>query len=300
MPPTTLYVIGNGFDLWHEIPSSYSNFKEFVLEHDNDLFDTIQNYLPLDEKWSDLESSLAGIDVFGILEDLEHFMPSYSAEDWSDAGHHDFQYEVAQVVQGLSTELRALFGKWIRTLKPPTIDTATKRLTCIDVDATYLSFNYTSTLESLYGVPDSHVLHIHGEAQHNDSQLILGHAWNPSHRSSLNDRPDIGDLDTRLAEANAILDRYFGDTFKPSAKLISENQAFFDQLTTIDTVYVLGHSLSDIDHLYYQAILRVPNVASANWYVACLSELDQRRKLDLLISVGVAPSRVDTVLWTDL
>jgi hypothetical protein len=160
MRPTKLFIIGNGFDLWHGIPSSYSQFKEYVRRRDRDIFDAVDNYLPADEDWSDLESALADVDVDSIIADLGHFMSSYGDEDWSDSGHHDFQYEVDQVVQRLSTELRTRFGEWIRTLMIPTPGTASKRLKDIDVNAAFLTFNYTSTLQDLYAVPDVHVLHI--------------------------------------------------------------------------------------------------------------------------------------------
>lgn len=299
MHPTKLYVIGNGFDLWHGIPSSYAAFKEYVRRRDRHLFDAVDSYLPADEDWSDLESALADVDVGSIIDDLGHFMPAYSAEDWSDAGHHDFQYEVDQVVQRLSTELRARFGEWIRTLVIPTPGTATKRLKGLDVDAAFLTFNYTSTLGDLYAVPDVHVLHIHGEARLQDSELILGHAWNPAQRRSLNDRPDIEDIDTRLIEAHGILDDYFSQTFKPSEQLICKHQAFFDQLGAIETVHVLGHSLSDVDLPYIQALLKVPNVAAARWYVACRSEQERQTKCDRLVALGVDAQRASTVLWTD-
>ncbi|WP_321897074.1 AbiH family protein [Burkholderia cepacia] len=128
MRPTSLYVIGNGFDLWHRIPSSYADFKAYVQGRDRDLLDSVARYLAADEDWSDLESTLADVDVDSIIEDLGHFMGSYGDEDWSDAGHHDFQYEVDKVVQQLSTGLRARFGEWIRTLTIPTPDTAAARL----------------------------------------------------------------------------------------------------------------------------------------------------------------------------
>lgn len=267
MRPTKLYVIGNGFDLWHGIPSSYAQFKEYVRRHDGDLFDAVDSYLPAGEDWSDLESALADVDVDRIIDDLGHFMQSYSAEDWSDAGHHDFQYEVDQVVQCLSTELRVWFGKWIRSLELPTPSTATRRLNGIDANAVFLTFNYTLTLGSLYAVPDAHVLHIHGEARMQDNELILGHAWNPAERRSLNDRPDIEDIDTRLIEAHGILDDYFSRTFKPSEQLIRENQSFFNQLGAIQTVHVLGHSLSEVDLPYILALLRVPSIAAACWCI---------------------------------
>jgi len=298
MHPAKLYVIGNGFDLWHGIPSSYAHFKEYVRLHDRDLFDAVERYLPADEDWNELESSLAGVDVDSIIEDLGHFMPPYGAEDWSDAGHHDFQYEVDQLVQRLSSGLRKRFGLWIRTLVIPTPCTAANRLRDIDVDAAFLSFNYTSTLGDLYGVPDEHVLHIHGQAKVQDTDLILGHAWNPRQRQMLNDRPDIEDIDTRLIEAHSILDDYFARTFKPSEQLIRAHPAFFEQLGLIETVHVLGHSLSDVDRPYIQALLGVPSVAAARWYVACRSEQERSAKSDRLVALGVDARRVSTVLWT--
>jgi len=299
MQHSKLYIIGNGFDLWHGIPSSYAQFKEYVRQRDRDLFDAVERYLPADEDWSDLEAALAEIDVDSIIDDLDQFMPSYSAEDWSDAGHHDFQYEVDQVSQRLSVELRMRFGEWIRSLVIPSHSTATRRLRNIDANAVFLSFNYTSTLEKLYGVSRSHILHIHGDATMQDSELILGHGWNPTQRQSLNDRPDIEDLDTRLMEANDILDDYFSQTFKPSERLIREHQAFFDQLGAIGTVHVLGHSLSNVDLPYFKALLRVPSVAEANWYVACRSEQERQAKCDRLITLGVDAQRAEAVLWND-
>jgi len=47
----------------------------------------------------------------------------------------------------------------------------------IDPTAFFLTFNYTPSLQELYGVPDRRILHIHGEANLPDSDLILGHAW---------------------------------------------------------------------------------------------------------------------------
>jgi hypothetical protein len=297
--PTKLYVIGNGFDLWHDIPSGYGHFKDHVRQHDRDVFDAVENYLPAGDDWSSLESALAEVDVDSIIDDLSHFMPSYNADDWSDAGHHDFQYEVEQVVERLSAELRARFGEWVRTLAIPTPSTAKKVFKRVDADAVFLTFNYTSTLQDLYAVPEEHVLHIHGEARMQDSELILGHAWNPGQRKSLNDRDDIEEVDTRLMEAHSILDDYFSQTFKPSEKLIHQHQVFFDQLDAVDTVYVLGHSLSNVDLPYIQALLRIPKVAAARWHVACRKEEERSNKRHRLIEIGVVAKNATADLWAD-
>ncbi|SFU61120.1 bacteriophage abortive infection AbiH family protein [Pseudoduganella namucuonensis] len=298
--PTKLYIIGNGFDLWHGIPSGYWNFKEYVRQHDREVFQAVENYLPAGDDWASLESALADIDVDNIIDDLGQFMPSYGDDDWSDSGHHDFQYEVEQVVGRLSTRLLGLFGEWIRALPIPTSHSAKALLKRVDADATFLTFNYTSTLQDLYAVPGEHVLHIHGETKVRDEELILGHAWNPADRKSLNDRDDISEIDIRLMEAHSIIDGYFSRTFKPSEKLILQHQAFFDQLDAVETVYVLGHSLSDVDLPYLKALLKVPAVAAAHWYVACREERDQLERCERLIQIGVDTKNAVADLWVNL
>ena len=297
--PTTLYIIGNGFDLWHGIPSGYEHFKEYVRLHDRDLFQAVENYLPAGDNWWSLESALAEIDIDNIIDDNSQFMASYGADDWSDSGHHDFQYEVEQVVEQLSTHLRARFGEWIRTLSIPTSTTALKFLRRIETDAAFLTFNYTSTLQRLYGVREAQILHIHGEAKMPDSELILGHGLNPAQHKSLNDRDDIEDLDTRLMEAHSILDEHFLRTFKPSDELIRQYRSFFDHLDAVKSVYVLGHSLSDVDLPYLQALLRNHKVATAEWHVACRNEDERLEKRNRLIQLGVGVKNAVADLWED-
>lgn len=297
--PTSLYIIGNGFDLWHDIPSGYEHFKEYVRLRDRDLFQAVENYLPAGDDWWSLEAALAEIDVVNIIDDNSHFMSSYSDDDWSDSGHHDFQYEVEQVVERLSTELRTRFGEWVRSLPIPTPNTALKLLKRIDTNAAFLTFNYTSTLQSLYDVPDSHVLHIHGEARMPDSELILGHAWNPAQYKSLNDRDDINEIDTRLMEVHSILDVHFLRTFKPSEHLIQQHRSFFDDLDEVSSVYVLGHSLSDVDLPYFQVLLKNPKVASAEWHVASRKEHEKLDKRERLIQLGVGAKNAVADLWID-
>ena len=135
MKPHKLYVIGNGFDLWHGIPSSLAQFKQYIQGADRDVYREVEEYLPTREDWSDLERALADMDVDALISSVGHFMGSYGAEDWSDSGHHDFQYEVQNVVERLSSGLRLRFAEWIRKLPIPSPTTARKRLVTLDTDA---------------------------------------------------------------------------------------------------------------------------------------------------------------------
>lgn len=300
MKSRTLYLIGNGFDLWHGIPSSLAQFRQYVEATDHDVYREIEEYLPTKEDWSDLELALANMDVNALIDNLGHFMDSYGAEDWSDAGHHDFQYEVQNVVERLSYGLRQRFAEWIRRLPIPTMATAGKRLAMLDKEALFFSLNYTSTLSTLYGIRPEQILFIHGCADVADDELVLGHAWHPQSRKSLNDRPDIEEIDTRLMEANDIIDGYFSATFKRSIELIVQHREFFDALTEIEQVIVLGHSLSAVDAAYFTALIEQRGVAEAWWQIACRSPEEWPEKQVLLASLGIHPAKATPVLWDAL
>lgn len=295
-----LCIIGNGFDLQHEIPSEYRDFREFVQACDSDLLRDVDDYLPAGDDWSHLEQALAEIDVDHIVENLEQFMPSYGADDWSDSGHHDFQYEVGRLVERLSIELRQQFARWIRQVPIPTPATTPRRLQAIEPTAFFLTFNYTPTLQESYGVPDTRILHIHGRANLPDSDLVLGHAWNSQQRPSLNHRNDIAEMDTRLVEANTIIDDYFSATFKPSTRLIEEHRPFFEQLTTLEEIDVLGHSVSAGDEPYYRALLALPGVDAARWRVTRYPENDFQTLPAKLLKLGVKASRITTCSWSEV
>ena len=235
-----------------------------------------------------------------IISDLEHFMPSYGADDWSDAGHHDFQYEVERVAECLSTTLKRRFADWICQVLIPTPATVRKLLRTVDPNARFLNFNYTQTLQKLYSVPESRVLHIHSRADRGDDDLVLGHARNPKTRRSLNDRPDVAEIDTRLMEANNILDRYFSKTFKSSARLLEEHHPFFERLDGVEEIRILGHSLSEVDSVYFHRLLAIPGLSSARWQLACRSKDDKRRKSERLQELGVEASNITICLWSDV
>lgn len=300
MKSRTLYVIGNGFDLWHGIPSNLAQFKRYVQATDRDVYREIEEYLPTQEDWSDLELALANMDVDALIDNLGHFMASYGAEDWSDSGHHDFQYEVQNVTERLSRGLQQWFAEWIRKLPIPSSATARKRLAVLDADALFFSFNYTSTLGTLYGVRPEQILFIHGCADLAADELVLGHAWHPQSRKSLNDRSDIEEMDTRLVEANDIIDDYFSATFKRSTELIADHREFFDTLTEIEQVIVLGHSLSAVDAAYFTALNEQRSVAEAQWQIACRSSEEWPEKQVLLARLGINLTKATPVLWDAL
>ncbi|CUY43248.1 Uncharacterised protein [Serratia marcescens] len=290
-----LYIIGNGFDLWHGVKSAFSNFRDYVYQRNDLVYRDVEEYLGAGDEWGDLEVALGELDIEHLLSNNECHLLSPSDPEWRDSANHDFQFEIERCVNHLSLELRTLFIEWLKQLNPPAPIYLLKSL---DTSSQYLTFNYTKTLNTLYGVPDSSVLHIHGEISRPES-VVLGHSWTPER--SLNDRFDIADIDTRLMEANSIIDSYFTKTFKPSMELLNANAAFFKDLVGVTDVYILGHSMSPVDKLYYEAIISTLNTEHCHWHIACRNKDDDASaKLERLSELGVSKERVSLYLWHEM
>lgn len=283
-----LFVIGNGFDLHHNIPSSYWQFGEYLIQTDNAVYETVKEYLNFDKDfWNFFEERLASFDSDAVIDHAENFLVSYGAEDWSDAFHHDYEYEIEQIVSHLSGKLRGHFANWIRGLQIPSPNSPVK-VKCIDPTAKFINFNYTPTLEKVYAVPDVNVLHIHGDGRKLDSQLILGHGWEPK-ASEKQSRFVDEDTDVRVAGGYELIDQYFSDTFKKTGSILAENRNFFVGLNTVNQAFVLGHSLADVDKPYISEIIK--NVRDNTCWTISFYGDDECIKTNFS-RFGVPPDRV--------
>ncbi|WP_068310482.1 bacteriophage abortive infection AbiH family protein [Polycladidibacter hongkongensis] len=264
-----LFILGNGFDLHHGIPSRYSDFGEYVRKENTTVFDLINDYLYVDKDfWNCFEERLAGFDSDLVIDHATNYLEPYGADDWSDSFHHNYEYVIQQVVQGLSSDLRQLFAGWLKTLAIPNNNFEPK-LSCIQKNALFLSFNYTTTLQNIYGVPECNVLHIHGKSNDQSSEIILGHAWEQEEKleKCIDENTDV-----RVAGGYQLIDQYFVETFKPTKALIEQHQLFFRNLRDISEVYVLGHSLAEVDATYFVEVVK--NVSSlARWTVSYYDQL---------------------------
>lgn len=294
MKNNNLYIIGNGFDIYHGIPSRYSDFKEYLKLCNLAVHDHVIEYLPVQENWCDLEVAFAHLDVDHVIDEAMQFLQSYSTEDWSDSYHHDYQYELDQIISHLSSGLKSHFCEWIGQLKLPLRDNLPCNPIQINRNGIYLTFNYTKTLQSVYGVGNDNVLHVHGESEQDESEIVLGHSWDPEDIPDLNDVPNPEDMDTRINEGNELVNAYFGRTFKPSRKIIEENASFFSNLSSISKIYVLGHSISEVDLPYFEEVAGKVN-ESAEWVVTYYDEEELDHHKEKIRDLGI-----DSVIFCGL
>ncbi|MFB5047709.1 bacteriophage abortive infection AbiH family protein [Klebsiella pneumoniae] len=287
-----LYIIGSGFDIRHGLPTRYKHFKSYVAKNDKELYDAIEEYIPAGDEWNELESALGEIDYELILQNSEMFLVTYNTEDWSDAYHHDYQYEVDKITRMLSARLKEQFADWVKGINIADAYNSEQYIPPIPRESLYFSFNYTNTLQQIYAVPDAQIMHIHGNCSY-DEDLILGHSFRVE--KSLN--PYIGpDQDIRIAEAYDSIDKYFGNTFKPSEDIIKEENVFFSSLKNVDEVIVLGHSLAEVDGEYFSEINKSIQ-KSARWIVALYKGEEKSGSLE---DYDVRASNISYVLYEDI
>jgi len=284
-----LYIIGNGFDMHHGIKSSYKDFGKYLKAIDSETYDLIDRFIGIDDTfWNELEARLANLDSDHLLEDMTDFLPSYGADDWSDSGHHDYQYEVDRVVEALSRTLLSHFSDWIRQLAIPTSKGIEKFRLPLDLSSQYLSFNYTDTLQKTYGVPNKNITHIHGVAIDPKSDLILGHGFELPDKNPYRYESNPEDADTRVIEAISIIDGYFERTFKNTDLMINKHHAFFSGLSKIDEIYVCGHSLETVDAPYFEAIIKTVNPRNVKWIITYYKDLEGMKAKALRLNIDVS------------
>ena len=155
-------------------------------------------------------------------------------------------------------------------------------------DALFISFNYTLTLERVYGVKN--VRHLHGKL---GESLIMGHAEAPA--GIYSDPGEYG--------INAVNEKFVDDYFKNSRKdckrIMSENRDLFSSecLGNVSEIYILGHSLNNVDMPYMRKIKRLC-ASGAEWKAFILP--DQRKYFEeRLRQIPVAAKNTGFRLWPE-
>lgn len=285
MSSTTLYIIGNGFDLYHGVPSSYWHFRNYVETKNTDLFDALERYFNPDQLWSNFEATLADLHTDHILDEAGNYYENYGAENWSDAFHHDYQYEISERIKLVTIELKKIFTEWVLSLNIPL---HRDNMLQLNREEIFLSFNYTPTLSKLYKVNPTNITYIHNEAKSEDSELLLGHGVNPGQF------PERGseDQDIRITEGQELVDQYFLDSYKPVYKIIEEKKQFFDSLQQIKEVNIYGHSMADVDLPYFREIINRLDPSQVKWRVSYFKKEEYEQRLTTLVNLGIPEENI--------
>ncbi len=262
-----LIIIGNGFDLAHNLETSYPQFIRSIVESNNkevkhlDLFNSglYRNYEEL--KQTERLSVHLSDTVKNYL--LKNLIQNFFLKNWSDVeemyfkqlnsiGNTNAPYQKPEPLNQQFEQIKGVLKQYLseqenKSLKIESYDTMFKALD--SEDTLILNFNYTKTVERLYdnSLKRSKKIYFHGKLDSTTNPIVFGYA--ASHDES-----------RKLIEKN---NNEFMKNIKKHLYKRSENEALLTKYLKdhihID-VSILGHSCGLSDKLILNQILTDENV----------------------------------------
>ena len=216
-----LFTIGNGFDIGHGLPTRYWDFRTYLSNVQPDFLQSFEEHYDIyprnsdDAKkktlWSCFENNLANIDEDSIIDDGTSIEMNLESGDVGieDTLYLHFTHEYQYVEQ-----LAAYLKEWVRSIR---IRDCLPRTSLIDKanNDLYLTFNYTSVLENVYGISPSRVIHIHGSLRKYTIDPVLGHG-NIERLQKIRDRitEARNSFDEKECSICCVVSDYYDRTFK--------------------------------------------------------------------------------------
>ncbi len=280
-----LFIIGNGFDSAHSIQTDYKFFRKYLIDRLERISGkTYNNYdftsdeiitsnywtdeatdilvimyfiscVELNDKWATLEKSLGMFD--------------YSAFDYSfiDESEDEKEYRANWINQDIVEPYkRALmkisdyFREWIYQIEISNASSKNSVSNLIEDDTLFLSFNYTDTLETLYGVNPDKICYIHGKAKNGDL-LHFGHGNNLNYDDFIDEISNVNYLS--VADSYDVINMILK---KDVGSILREKSEFFNALSSVTEVYSFGFSYGEVDIQYIECIVRGIS-KSAHWKI---------------------------------
>lgn len=296
-----LTIVGNGFDLGHHLPTS---FDAFIQSNPSVFPKKYATFRGGDGTWKTVESLygeqlceiLANRSWHDITEVVEGVIRDYGLNEYGEVDYYNFssdafedEYQDIQFRVELLSEFERDFQQYLHEKcgdailrKIPTYDNIRQILT---TSTRIISFNYTSTIETAYGV--ACVDHIHGSV---DTSIAIGSGTLDAAKESLVDDEyptidkfgrdkyglqemmgyyDYDDEGNRYPKV--FIERFFNEVAGSANERESEvfnlldakNKDALDSRISVigslgkehyDRVYIIGHSLGEADYSVFDAI----------------------------------------------
>ena len=249
----TLYIIGNGFDIKHGIPSRYSDFAKFVANRNYALFKQIENCLlnlSPNGLWSNFEEALGTQNLEVLLKDYRR-----NEKEKRDNPIGIDNYELKSAMRDWTISLKRYIKHCVSVPK-----FAFGERSC------FLSFNYTNTLEAVYGI-SKNICHIHeyvDSIEETTAETFVGYIF--GHGREKTDLIEYGDFEIKETIA----------AFKKEYQLTKLEENCKD--IVFSDIIVLGHSLGLVDKPYFSFLKE--QYPSANWHIGYFDDEDLVNKIN--------------------
>ena len=261
----TLYIVGNGLDLHFNLKTKTDHFIEHLKAQS--VYNGIGNALDVlncyGVDWCDYEQSLNDIDLDELTFQNE-IPPDYLSDHESDRDGGILNMQM--YVDSLSNAINSALEEMVNVANDEIINlslSTPKRELFKSGDA-ILTFNYTSTIECLFSIPDNvPICHIHGYYEERNP-LIFGYRNNENSYAITWTSIDKENYDYYITKQREIVYAFYESWRK---KLQIENlNIFLSRCYGIDRIVVLGHSMSAVDSEYMEQIEKA--ICPVSWEIS--------------------------------
>lgn len=292
-----LYVIGNGFDRAHNLPTQYWDFRTYLAQHYPDFLSSFEENYDIyqgmtDEQkwkllWNALETNLANIREDVIIEDATHIEMGFESGDVGIEGTlRDYFEEQFDYIKKLEIYLK----QWVRTIRIRDLNRFTSKLDNSNNDI-FVTFNYTAVLETTYRINEENVIHIHGSLRDNADDPILGHG-NSNRIEDIKGRRNhaVIKADEKESSICYVLQDYYQTTYKN----VSNHMHKLNRLVSkkFDEVIVLGHSIAGVDLPYFKRLDEITS-KKLKWRIYYFDKDEKPVMFEALKSQGISPKRIE-------
>ena len=269
-----LVIIGNGFDRWQNLPTSFENFRSYYYDHIEEAVDlldipketipqidgTVKLITPVELIYGDpFDPDMLPPEFFWSFEASLDKIDDQKINLYFGRKATDIQ-ALGETVDQAQALLRHLFSQWILALD---VTTKYEKLR-FKKDCFFINFNYTDTLEKRFGIDHENIYYIHGSASHPNS-IVFGHATHPetAFRELIEHhmmKPLPGQGLPRLEGLYMIEDALYRTDKHVEDHIDLLCKAFMDagvHIEEIENIYVLGQSFGDPDLRYFEYLDQV-------------------------------------------
>lgn len=275
----TLYVVGNGFDIYHGLSTGYQFFYKYLSQNQKELVDDLKKYffsMEEDEKlWSSLEENLENFNWKSFLDDNCNVQSD--DENFELNSTYGLEDEINEQSQKLIESIREAFESWIENID---IELVEKKLH-LEKNSFFINFNYTLLLENIYQIHQDKIVHIHGDIE--NKQIVFGHNKVLDEDSEIDKNGDSNR--TLFSDSESAAKQAFHAFYKPVGNIIEANKHHFENFNTVNKIIILGHSLNKIDIPYFKEILIHTN--NAKWEVSYHEHKEEMEHLQKLLKIGI-------------
>ena len=253
-----LYVIGNGFDCMYGLPTKVSDFERHLsekrvyneMDNANEILNTYGVY------WCEFEEGLSYIDTEEIYSRNVQF-PDYLSDHESDRDGGILNMQM--YTDSLEEAVRDALDDMVQEAESELDERECITKSLFNEGDQIVSFNYTSTIERLYDLPEgTNIIHIHGDS---DGDKIFGY------KEPLEQPPVMssGEEDYYVDEQKEVVNSMY-KRLQKNYKHKELNEFLVKNCQEIEEVVVIGHSMASVDSEYMEMIESV--VKPKNWHIS--------------------------------